>query len=125
MCSITGCFDLLERRTQEDSLSLRQPARGARDAYDADLSKWGGRWRGERFTLYTIVTRLHLHTESRQAAVGLVIVHVSARVCVETRRSGEQSNHTQINPPVARGSRGYMCLMVKGRCMYTQRMINY
>ena len=87
----------------------------------------------------------HSHTSSFAyqvwAAVGFMIVHVSASewvcgcvgvcvcvcvcVCDEARHSRKQSNHTQMNSPVAHGSRGYMCLMMKGRCVYTQWMINY
>lgn len=69
---------MLERRTQEAWLSSHsQP----RDAYDADLEKWGESWRGGVFTLYTIAAHLHLHTESGRAAVGIMIVHVFACVC--------------------------------------------
>lgn len=61
-----------------------QPARGACDGYDADLSKWEWRWRirgGLQFTVYTIVAYYNLHTKSRQAAAGLLVVRVSVSVC--------------------------------------------
>lgn len=59
--------------------------------------------------MYTIAAHFHLHTESGEQLL----------------EGGGHCNHTQIDSPVARRSRGYMCLMVKGHCMYTHRMINY
>lgn len=40
-------------------------------------SGWLDGEKGVGFTLYSIVTHLHLHTEPGRAAVGLVMVHVS------------------------------------------------
>lgn len=38
--------------------------------------------RGGRGSLYTVAVRVHLHTESGRADVGLMFVHVSSSVCV-------------------------------------------
>lgn len=46
--------------------------------------------KGGGVTLYTIVAHPHLHTESWQAAVVLMMVHVSASVCV--LKQGLQGN---------------------------------
>lgn len=58
---------------------------------------------GRQITVDTVLTYHNLHTVPKQAAVGLLVV--CGCVCVEARRSGEQSNHTQINLAVVRRSR--------------------
>lgn len=119
---IAGCFDPLERGTQEASLSLSS------QHVEHVMLRFVNR-RGVGGGLHCIATQFHLHTGSGQAAGALVMVHVAARVCdslrAGERREGEQSNRTQINSPVALGSRTYMCLMVERLCMHTQRMMNY
>lgn len=121
MCSISGCFDLLERRAREASLSAPSQHEEHVVHMMQICQKWEGSWRGEEWGgvyIVYIVTCFNLHTKSGQAAVGLAMVHVRASVCVEARNKA-------IIPKLTRGSRGYMCLMVKGRCMYTQWMVNY